>query len=72
MKYKVEAVAFFDDPDDAAGAMNDAWEWLLKGVNINCGTEMVEVCFCEKGRCYHDEDPHKPCVVDERHEKECP
>lgn len=72
MKYRVEGVAFFEDEDDAKGAMDDMDKWLLKAVNVNCGSVDVEISYSERERCFHDEDPSKPCIVDERHEVECP
>lgn len=56
MKYRLMVVKTFDDPDEARDAFHDVEVFWEKG-----GKAPDD--FANLHRCFHDEDPPRPCEL---------
>lgn len=67
MLYRVRIDLAFDSKIDSDKLFTEAEKLLEKAVKIVSGDNpMGEVSFIETHRCYHDEDPTKPCEIIKR------
>jgi len=64
VKYRVKIDMSFDAEADARTVMDCAKQLSSIAVNINGGSDIEEISFCEVERCRHDEG--LPCEVLER------
>jgi len=67
MFYRVTADILFQIPDEGTDFFHDCEIALGKGVTINPGQPNEEKSRILWQRCYHDDDPTKPCEVIEEH-----
>jgi len=63
MFYRVTANLHFTEPDEANDFYHDCQVALPKSDTINPDTISIEKGHIEIHKCYHDEDPTKPCEV---------
>jgi len=63
MFYRVTADLLFTEVDEGADFYHDCGIALLKSVTINPGNSNEERSHIVLQRCFHNEQPSKPCVV---------
>lgn len=61
MKYRVEVDISFDKEEDAITVMNCVEKIKAASVEPQSKDELSIVQYCKYHKCYHDEDPPKPC-----------
>lgn len=67
MLYRIRLDLAFDREDISQAIFDKAKQVLAKAVKIaNKDNPMGEVSFIEIHKCYHDEDPSKPCEIIKR------
>lgn len=66
MKYRVRTDLSFDKESDARDFMEDSKIKANKAVSVNEGNINEEISYCDIEKCYHDENPTKPCEKIER------
>lgn len=71
MVYRIDITLFFSpDNKKSRDNLHGQLKGLLKhATNINKGKLNEELCFTQIHKCYHDETPTRPCVLEERIEK---
>lgn len=63
MKYRITLDLFFDREADMQRVLREARARWAQAVPINPGTPTMEPSRYKAERCYHDEDPTRPCEV---------
>ena len=67
MLYRLRVDLCFNEEVSANGVFEKAKAILGKAVKIAVkGDGLPEVSFIEVHKCYHDEDPRKPCEIIKR------
>jgi len=70
MKYRIRLDLIFDEKEDAMKAFNFLKEKRVLFRTIRKGEPNEERSILEIHKCYHDEDPTKPCGIIEYIESE--
>jgi len=70
MKYRIRLDLIFDEEEDAMKAFNFLKEKRVLFRTIRKGEPNEERSILEIHKCYHDEDPTKPCEIIEHIESE--
>jgi len=70
MKYRIRLDLIFDEKEDAMKAFNFLKKKRVLFRTIRKGEPNEERSVLEIHKCYHDEDPTKPCEIIERIESE--
>lgn len=63
MLYRITIDLAFEEEDPTDDILDKTLDHLAKAVTINPDLPSEERGFIKLVKCYHDEDPHRPCEL---------